>query len=102
MSTQPIDVRQVGYPDFWPIVLEKYKKFFLVTQGLGPTIDDLFSVAHTEPFHKVARHLAKMVTNSVRSRTPVGDERVRYRRNQGCTHDVRIGCHSGVPQKAPG
>lgn len=65
MSTQPINVRQVGYPDFWPIVLEKYKKFFLVTQGLGPTIDDLFSVAHTEPFHKVARHLAKMVTNSV-------------------------------------
>ncbi|MGA8734885.1 MAG: hypothetical protein WB558_13280 [Terriglobales bacterium] len=55
----------MGYPDFWPIVLEKYRKFFLVTQGLGPTIDDLFSVAHAEPFHKVARHLAKMVTNSV-------------------------------------
>ena len=65
MSTQPMTVEQVGYPDFWPIVLEKHKKFFVVTQNLGPTIDDLFSVAHTEPFHKVARHLAKMVANSV-------------------------------------
>jgi hypothetical protein len=65
MSTQPMTVRQVGYPDFWPVVLEKHKKFFLVTQNLGPTIDDLFSVAHTEPLHKVARHLAKMVANSV-------------------------------------
>jgi hypothetical protein len=65
MSTQPINVRQVGYPDFWPIVLEKYKNFFLATQNLGPVIDDLFSVAHTEPFHKVARHLAKMIANSV-------------------------------------
>ena len=58
-------VRQVGYPDFWPVVLERYKKLFTVTQTLGPTIDDLFSVAHTEPLHKVCRHLAKMVANSV-------------------------------------
>jgi hypothetical protein len=65
MSTQPMTVQQVGYPDFWPIVLENHKKFFVVTQNLGPTIDDLFSVAHTEPLHKVARHLAKMVANSV-------------------------------------
>jgi hypothetical protein len=65
MSTQPMTVRQVGYPDFWPVVLEKYEKFFFVTRNLAPTIDDIFSVAHTEPFHKVARHLAKMVANSV-------------------------------------
>jgi hypothetical protein len=58
-------VMQVGYPDFWPGVFEKYKKFFAVTRTLGPTIDDLFSVAHTEPLHKVCRHLAKMVANSV-------------------------------------
>lgn len=58
-------VMQVGYPDFWPVVLERHKKFFLVTQDLGPTIDDLFSVAHSETLHKVCRHLAKMVANSV-------------------------------------
>lgn len=65
MNTQPMTVMQVGYPDFWPVVLEKHKRFFEVTQTLGPTIDDLFSVAHTEPLHKVCRHLAKMVANSV-------------------------------------
>ena len=65
MNTQPMTVRQVGYPDFWPVVLEQYKKLFAVTQTLGPTIDDLFSVAHTEPLHKICRHLAKMVANSV-------------------------------------
>lgn len=65
VSTQPMTVMQVGYPDFWPVVLEKHKKCFAVTQTLGPTIDDLFSVAHTEPLHKVCRHLAKMVANSL-------------------------------------
>jgi hypothetical protein len=65
MSTRPMTVQQVGYPDFWPTVLENHKKFFVVTQNLGPMIDDLFSVAHTEPLHKVARHLAKMVANSL-------------------------------------
>lgn len=65
MNTQPMTVKQVGYPDFWPVVLERHKKLFAVTQTLGPTIDDLFSVAHTEPLHKVCRHLAKMVANSV-------------------------------------
>ncbi|HEY3973912.1 MAG TPA: DUF5677 domain-containing protein [Candidatus Sulfotelmatobacter sp.] len=65
MNTPPMTAIQVGYPDFWPVVLEKHKSFFFVTRNLGPTIDDLFSVAHSEPIHKVCRHLAKMVANSV-------------------------------------
>lgn len=58
-------IQQVGYPDFWPVSLEKNRKFFLVTQNVGTTIDEVFGVGMTEPLHKVARHLAKMVANSM-------------------------------------
>jgi hypothetical protein len=64
MSASQLQI-QVGYPDFWPVVLQKYPEFFALTQTLGPTIDDLFSKGHTEPLHKVCRHLSKMVANSV-------------------------------------
>ncbi len=65
MSTQTKTGIVMGYPDFWPVVLRKYKKFFELSQTLGPTIDDLFSQSHTEPSHTVCRHLSKMVANSV-------------------------------------
>ena len=65
MSTQPKTEVRVGYPDFWPVVLERYKKFFALTPTLGPTIDDVFRVPHLEPMHTVCRQLAKMVANSV-------------------------------------
>ena len=100
MNTQPMTVKQIGYPDFWPLVLERHKKFFDVTQTLGPTIDDLFSVAHRSHY-KVCRHLAKMVAQFARCRAPSRDERIRRRRDQAYTHDVRIGCHCGVPEKTP-
>jgi hypothetical protein len=58
-------IRRVGYPDFWPVSLEKNRKFFQVTQNLEPTIHEIFGVGMTEPLHKVARHLAKMVANSM-------------------------------------
>jgi len=65
MSTQPNTQIQMGYPDFWPVVLSNHEKFFAVTQTLGPLIDDLFSKGHSEPLHKVCRQLSKMVANSV-------------------------------------
>lgn len=58
-------IQQVGYPDFWPVSMEKNRKFFLVTQNIGLTIDEIFCVGMSEPLHKVARHLAKMVANSM-------------------------------------
>jgi hypothetical protein len=65
MSTQTQPQIQMGYPDFWPVVLRKHERFLALTQTIGPLIDDLFSEAHTEPLHKVCRHLSKMVANSV-------------------------------------
>src|SRR5689334_10988791 len=61
-ATEPLV--QMGYPDFWPIMLQKYERFFTYVDGLGPTIDEIFSQGHAEPLHKVCRHLAKMVANS--------------------------------------
>jgi hypothetical protein len=55
----------MGFPDFWPVILQRHEKFFSLTQTLGPTIDDLFCQGHSEPLHKVCRHLAKMAANSV-------------------------------------
>src|SRR5215467_15152387 len=65
MSTQPSRIVQMGYPDFWPIILEKHEGFLTLTQNLGPLIDDLFSQPHVEPMHRVCRHLAKMTANSL-------------------------------------
>jgi len=65
VNTQSKPQIDVGYPDFWPVVMQKHKKFFALTQTLGPTIDDLFRMAHSEPMYKVCRQLSKMVANSV-------------------------------------
>jgi len=62
-ATQP--QVQMGYPDFWPVILRRYGRFFDLAQQLGPTINDVFSQSHTEPLHKVCRQLSKMVANSV-------------------------------------
>ena len=64
MSDQP-EIVQMGYPDFWPVMLQKYERFFTYVDGLGPIVDEVFSVGHREPLHKVCRHLAKMVANSL-------------------------------------
>jgi Family of unknown function (DUF5677) len=56
---------EFGFPDFIPVIVQKHEKFFAVTQDIGPLMDDLFSQLHSEPFHTAARHLAKMVANSM-------------------------------------
>jgi hypothetical protein len=56
---------QAGFPDFWPVIVEKYGKFFALTQSLEPTVKEIFGVGMSEPMHKVCRHLAKMVANSM-------------------------------------
>ena len=63
MSAAP-QILRLGYPDFWPTILEKHQEFLTKTQKLGPMINELFSQPHSEPLHKVCRHLAKMVANS--------------------------------------
>jgi hypothetical protein len=55
----------VGYPDFYPVMLEKHARFFEVMQAVPPMMNDVFSQPHSEPLHKVCRHLAKMVANSL-------------------------------------
>jgi hypothetical protein len=55
----------IGYPEFVSDMVEKREKFVHVMQGIPPLMYDLFSEAHSEPLHKVCRHLAKMVANSV-------------------------------------
>jgi hypothetical protein len=55
----------IGYPDFVPVMLEEHAKFFEAMQTIPPMMDDVFSLAHSEPLHKVCRHLAKMVANSM-------------------------------------
>ena len=63
MSTQPPVQIQVGYPEFWTVILQKHEKFFAQTQTIGTTIDEMFGVGMSEPMHKVCRHSAKMVSN---------------------------------------
>jgi hypothetical protein len=70
MTTQP--QIQMGYPDFWPVIFRKREKFFTALQEIGPVVDDLFSDGHREPLHKVCRHLAKMVSNSMNAVLLVG------------------------------
>ena len=65
MNTQGKPQIVAGYPDFWPKILRKHERLFLLTQTLGPTIDDLFRIAHKEPMFKVCRQLSKMVANSM-------------------------------------
>jgi hypothetical protein len=55
----------IGYPDFFPVMLKKHAKFFDVMQTISPMMDDVFSKGHSEPMHKVCRHLAKVVANSM-------------------------------------
>jgi hypothetical protein len=64
-TTQAEPLIQMGYPDFWPVMLQKYESFFAYANDLGPTIDEIFDQGHSEPLHKVCRHLAKMVANSL-------------------------------------
>ncbi len=67
MNAKPPLQIQVGYPDFWPVIFEKHSKFFGLAQGIGPTVDEIFGIGMREPLHKVCRHLAKMVANSLSS-----------------------------------
>src|SRR5271169_1447769 len=55
----------IGYPEFYPLMLEKHAKFFEVMQTIPPMMDSVFSQGHSEPLHRVCRHLAKMVANSL-------------------------------------
>lgn len=58
--------------DFWPVIAEKHKRFFALTDNLGPTIDKVFGVGMSEPLHKVWRYLAKMTANSLSAVTLLG------------------------------
>jgi len=64
MATSDAQI-QIGYPDFFPLIVEKHAKFFEVIQSIGPLMDDVFSEAHSEPLCKICRHLTKMVANSL-------------------------------------
>jgi hypothetical protein len=58
----------VGYPDFWQRAHDQFPKFFgtasLELVDIGNTV---FRGSLSEPLHKVARHLARMVFNSIAS-----------------------------------
>ena len=55
----------MGYEEFHALMHKKYAKLFEVMRSIPPMMNDLFSQGHSEPLHKVCRHLAKMVSNSM-------------------------------------
>jgi hypothetical protein len=64
----PPQVVGVGYPDFWQHVHDQFPKFFgtasLELVDIGNTA---FRGSLSDPLHKIARHLARMVWNSIGS-----------------------------------
>jgi hypothetical protein len=61
-----IDTRVVpGHPEFWDIGHQTAPKFFEAVKTLEPSLNDIFSVGPSDPLHKVCRHVAKMVCNSL-------------------------------------
>jgi hypothetical protein len=58
----------VGYPDFWQHAHDQFPKFFgSATIELTEICNTRFRKPLTEPLHKIARHLARMVSNSLNS-----------------------------------
>jgi len=58
----------VGFPDFWQHVHDQFPKFFgIASVELTEIGNTAFKGALSEPFHKIARHLARMVWNSLGS-----------------------------------
>ncbi len=61
-------VVEVGFPDFWQHVHDQFPKFFgIASVELTEIGNTAFKVSLSEPFHKIARHLARMVWNSLGS-----------------------------------
>ncbi|MGB8064514.1 MAG: DUF5677 domain-containing protein [Candidatus Sulfotelmatobacter sp.] len=54
----------VGFPDFWQHVHDKYAKFFEAAVELTAVGNEVFNVPLSEPLHKLARHISRMVWNS--------------------------------------
>jgi hypothetical protein len=58
----------VGYPDFWQRVHDQFPKFFdSATVELAEIGNTAFRRPLAEPLHKIARHLTRMVLNSLNS-----------------------------------
>jgi hypothetical protein len=58
----------VGFPDFWQHVHDQFPKFFgIASVELTAIGNTAFKGSLSEPLHKIARHLARMVWNSIGS-----------------------------------
>ena len=61
-----LDTRVVpGHPEFWDRVHDSAPKFFEAAKALEPYLNEIFSAGPSEPLHKVCRHIAKTVCNSL-------------------------------------
>jgi hypothetical protein len=54
-----------GHPEFWDKGYQIAPRFFDSVGTLEPSLNDIFSIGPSEPLHKVCRHIAKMVCNSL-------------------------------------
>lgn len=54
-----------GFPEFWQKAHDKYPLFFKAAKELMPLENEIFKKPASEPLHKVLRHIAKIVSNSL-------------------------------------
>jgi Family of unknown function (DUF5677) len=64
VNTHSVEI-EMGYRDFWPVVFQRYEGFCTLGPRVLPLVHEIFSQPHSEPLHKICRHLAKMTANSV-------------------------------------
>jgi len=86
MSSASQQLVSVGYPDFWQRVHDQFPTFFdSATVDLIEIGNTAFRKPLAEPLHKVARHLARMIGNSLNSVSILRAKWVWRRRNEGCS-----------------
>lgn len=54
-----------GFPDFWQRAHDRFPLFFKAAGDLAPLQNEIFRKPVSEPLHKVLRHIAKIVSNSM-------------------------------------
>jgi len=54
-----------GHPEFWDVAVAINAEFFRAVERLEPLLNDVFKEGPAEPLHKVCRHIAKTVCNSL-------------------------------------
>jgi len=54
-----------GHPEFWDVAVGINPEFFRAVERLEPLLNEVFREGPADPLHKVCRHIAKAVCNSL-------------------------------------